>query len=343
MATSHPNRDARERALELLYEAEAKDVHPSTILEDLPVTPVAYAVTLAEGVGDHIELLDHLIGARAQRWTVARMPAVDRALLRLATYELTFEAELPVGVVVDEAVDLAKAFSTDNSPKFVNGVLAKLAGDVRDGGPWSSAARPEALLVDMDGVVRHWDEGIVARGDELLGLEPGTLGAVVFEPDRLRRATVGDLTDEAWRDEVTRCLVDDHGCDPGAAAAAWRGDEFTIDAAVIDLVRAVRAGGHPVALLSNATTRLEADLEASGLTDAFDTIVNSSRVALAKPDAAIFAHAADAVGVPAALCLFVDDRPENVAGALAAGMPAARFRSPVRLEATLRRTDLLLS
>jgi putative hydrolase of the HAD superfamily len=341
MATSHPNRDARERALELLYEAEAKDVHPSTILADLPVVPVPYAVTLAEGVGDHIELLDHVVGARAQRWTVARMPAVDRALLRLATYELTFEPDLPVGVVVDEAVDLAKAFSTDNSPKFVNGVLAKVAGDVRDGGAWVGAARPEALVVDMDGVLRHWDEGITARGDELLGLQPGTLAAIVFEPDLLRRATVGELTDEGWRAEVTRCLVDDHGCDPAAAAAAWIGDEFSIDDRVVELVRAVRVGGHPVVLLSNATTRLEADLETVGLGGDFDVIVNSSRVAVAKPDAVIFAHAAEAVAAPAAACLFVDDRPENVAGALAAGMPAVRFRSAERLRATLVRTRLL--
>jgi putative hydrolase of the HAD superfamily len=96
-----------------------------------------------------------------------------------------------------------------------------------------------------------------------------------------------------------------------------------------------------VVLLSNATTRLEADLETVGLGGDFDVIVNSSRVAVAKPDAVIFAHAADAVATPAAACLFVDDRPENVAGALAAGMPAVRFRSAERLRATLVRTRLL--
>ena len=338
---AHPNRDARERALELLYEAEAKAIHPAEVIDELPVEPVPYAVELAEGVGDHVDLLDHVVGARAQRWTVARMPAVDRALLRLATYELTFRPELPVGVAVDEAVDLAKSFSTDASPKFVNGVLSKVAADVRDGGPWASAASPAALVIDMDGVIRHWDEGLVARGDELLGLEPGTFARVAFEPELLRKATVGELTDEAWRDAVVAGLVDEHGCDRDAAMAAWIGDEYTIDAEVVELLAGVRSGGHRVVLLSNATTRLEADLDRSGLADAFDAVVNSSRVALAKPDPAVYAHAAGEAAAPAGACLFVDDRTENVTGALDAGVPAVRFHSPARLRAVLRRTALL--
>src|SRR5688500_11085806 len=95
-------REARERALELLYESEAKGVHPAEVIEVLPVPPHDYAAALAEGVGDHRDLLDHVIGERARGWTVARMPAVDRALLRLATYELTFAPDLPTGVAIDE-------------------------------------------------------------------------------------------------------------------------------------------------------------------------------------------------------------------------------------------------
>jgi putative hydrolase of the HAD superfamily len=269
------------------------------------------------------------------------MPAVDRALLRLASFELTYVADLPVGVAIDEAVDLAKSFSTDASPKFVNGVLSKVAADVRDGGPWARARQPDALLVDMDGVIRHWDAGIIARGDELLGLEAGTFARVAFDEELLRKATVGELTDEAWRDAVITCLVEDHGCDPGAAAAAWIGDEFTIDSRVVELLSGVRAAGHRVVLLSNATTRLESDLEKVGLAAAFDAVVNSSRVALAKPDPAVYTHAAEAAAAAVGACLFVDDRAENVAGALAAGVPAVAFRSPVRLEAVLRRTGLL--
>jgi putative hydrolase of the HAD superfamily len=341
MPASHPNREARERALELLYESEAKDLHPATVIADLPIAPVPYAITLAEGVGDHLELLDHVIGTRARRWTVARMPAVDRALLRLATYELAFEPDLPVGVVVDEAVDLAKSFSTDASPKFVNGVLSAASTDVRGDGEWAAASRPDGLLLDMDGVIRHWHTERIRHGDEILGLEPGTLAAVAFEPGLLHRATIGELTDEEWQAEVVRYLVADHGCDAELAATAWIGDAFTIDEEVVDLVRAVRAQGHAVALLSNATTRLEADLERAGLHEAFDVVVNSSRVALAKPAPEIYLHAAAAIGVIPGACLFVDDREENVTGALDAGVPAVRFTSRDRLQATLERTHLL--
>ena len=120
-----PRREARERALELLYESEAKDVHPSEVIDALPIEPHDYAVELADGVGDHRDLLDHVVGERARGWTVKRMPAVDRALLRLATYELTF-TDLPTGVVIDEAVELARSLSTDDSPPYVNGVLGAI-------------------------------------------------------------------------------------------------------------------------------------------------------------------------------------------------------------------------
>src|SRR5687768_8691877 len=130
-------REARERALELLYESEAKDVHPAEVIADLPVEPHDYATVLAEGVGDHRDLLDHIVGERARGWTVKRMPAVDRALLRLATYELAFTSDLPTGVAIDEAVELARSFSTDASPSFVNGVLAAVVKDVRGSGSWA--------------------------------------------------------------------------------------------------------------------------------------------------------------------------------------------------------------
>lgn len=338
---THPNREGRERAVELLYEAEAKGVHPAEVVAGLPVPPVPYAAALAEGVGDHVELLDHLIGARARNWAVDRMPAVDRALLRLGVYELAFEPDQPAGVVLSEAVALAKRFSTDDSPAFVNGVLAAIEGDVRGGGAWRNASCPLALLMDMDGVIRHWDAGGVMTGDEALGLERGTFAAVALEPDRVRRANDGTLTDEEWHAEVASVLADEHGCDPDEVLRVWAEDGFRIDDEVVDLVRAVRAGGTATACVSNATTRLEADLADRAIADAFGVVVNSSRVRAVKPDAAIFLAAVDALGVAAGDCLFVDDRPENVVGALGVGMPAVRFTTPARFAATLRRVGLL--
>jgi transcription antitermination factor NusB len=337
----HPRREARERSLELLYEAEAKHVHPAEIVAGLPVPPADYAADLACGVGDHLELLDHVIGGRARRWTVPRMPAVDRALLRQATYELTFEQDLPAAVAIDEAVELARSFSTDASPGFVNGVLSAVVEDVRDGGPWAGAHRPVVLVLDCDGVLRHWDTAPTRAGEEALGLTPGAVQEVALEPDLLRRVSTGGMTAAAWAEEVGRIVAERHGVDADAAADLWRNAPWTIDQDVIDLVRAVAANGVATACFSNATDRLEDDLEQAGVADAFGTIVNSSRIGQVKPDAAFYAAACEAAGVQPSEVLFVDDRPENVLGALIGGLAAVRFHTVDRLRAVLRRTSLL--
>jgi transcription antitermination factor NusB len=332
-------REDRERALELLYEAGAKGVHPVDIIGSVPLAPEPYAQLLAAGVGDHVELLDHLIGARARGWSVERLATVDHELLRLGTFELAFEPDQPEGIVINEAVELAKRFSTDDSPRFVNGVLAAIRDDVRGDGAWSQVSHPAALLVDMDGVIRHWDN--VGGVDEALGLEPGTFAEVAMGPDSVRRANDGTLTHQEWRAEVAARLATQHGCDADAVQAAWRDDAFHIDAEVVALVRAVRERGTPVACVSNATTNLIPDLEGRGIADCFDVVVNSSEVRVMKPDAGIYLRAAEQLGIDADSCLFVDDRPANVRGALGTGMPACRFTSTDRFEATLRRVHLL--
>jgi N utilization substance protein B len=126
-------REARERALALLYEAEQKDlVPPAAVLDLLPVPPEPYAAELVVGVSDHLEELDEAIGRRSVGWTVARMPAIDRNLLRMATFELA-HTDVPVGACISEAVELAKRYSTDESHTFVNGLLSRLAGELREG------------------------------------------------------------------------------------------------------------------------------------------------------------------------------------------------------------------
>lgn len=124
-------REARERALSLLYEAEAKDATPAAVLDELPVAPDAYAADLVEGVGTQLEKIDGLISGHAIGWAVERMPAVDRALLRLSTYELLNRPDVPTAVILSEAVELAAAYSTEESGRFVNGVLSAIATDVR--------------------------------------------------------------------------------------------------------------------------------------------------------------------------------------------------------------------
>lgn len=126
-------RRARERALELLYEAESKDLSPSRILAELPVAPEDYASQLVSGIERRAEEVDGLVGRHASGWSVERMPAVDRCMLRIAAYELLCEPDVPVAVVLDEAVELAKTYSTEDSGRYVNGVLSGIAAEVRPG------------------------------------------------------------------------------------------------------------------------------------------------------------------------------------------------------------------
>ncbi len=123
--------EARERALSLLYEAEAKGMGAGAVVDGLPVAPDALAELLVRGVETEQGRIDELITRYAKGWTLARMAQVDRTVLRIATFELLARPEVPVAVVLDEAVELAKRFSTDDSGRFVNGVLAAIARDVR--------------------------------------------------------------------------------------------------------------------------------------------------------------------------------------------------------------------
>jgi N utilization substance protein B len=125
-------RGARERALELLYEAEAKGVGVDEVLASLPVPPVPLAVELVRGVAAHREDIDERLGRLvAPRWSLERLAAVDRAVLRIGSYELAEEPERSPAVIINEAVVLARRFGTDDSPRFVNGVLAAVATEVR--------------------------------------------------------------------------------------------------------------------------------------------------------------------------------------------------------------------
>ncbi len=124
-------REARERALALCYELEAKNESVDALLAELPARPDDYTVVLVRGVGDHRAELDDLLRTYSERWAVERMPAVDRALLRIGSYELAWEPDLPAGVVIDEAVELAQQYSTQDSGRFVHALLARIADQVR--------------------------------------------------------------------------------------------------------------------------------------------------------------------------------------------------------------------
>ena len=121
---------ARKRALDLLFEAEARGVAPSVLLDErLAVAdsaPNPYVGVLVDGVETHRDRIDELIGTYAVGWSLDRMPAVDRAVLRIGVFELLWSDDVPDAVAVDEAVSLARSLSTDDSPAFVNGLLGRI-------------------------------------------------------------------------------------------------------------------------------------------------------------------------------------------------------------------------
>ena len=124
-------REARRLALDILYQADVTGADGRSVLRDWtdaerPVPP--YARELVEGVAAMLPELDRTIGTHAESWTVGRMASLDRTILRVATYELTStDSQIPVGVAIDEAVRAAKEQSTDDSGRFVNGVLGRIA------------------------------------------------------------------------------------------------------------------------------------------------------------------------------------------------------------------------
>ena len=123
--------EPRERALEALYQADLRSV------DDPAAGLSGKARRFVEGVMAHRETLDGYIDDASDHWAVHRMAAVDRAVLRLGAYELAFEPTTPRAVVISEAVEMAKKYSTQRSGAFINGVLAALAGIVRQEGPSS--------------------------------------------------------------------------------------------------------------------------------------------------------------------------------------------------------------
>ena len=127
-------RRARKRALDVLYEAELRGLSPTEVLpayvarlEEPRPAHLEYAISLVNGVAAHQERIDELISSYAEGWRLERMPAVDRNLARIAVYELFWVDEVDPPVAITEAVELARQLSTDDSPRFLNGLLGRIA------------------------------------------------------------------------------------------------------------------------------------------------------------------------------------------------------------------------
>jgi N utilization substance protein B len=130
MTDTAPRHQQRERALSLLYEAELKGETPLQVVDALPLPPDPFVRTLIEQVVASREEADRRIAAASVGWPLERMAVIDRIVLRMAVAELLDADGPPVAVVIDEAVELVKAYSTDESGRFVNGILSTIAADI---------------------------------------------------------------------------------------------------------------------------------------------------------------------------------------------------------------------
>lgn len=139
MAHQHERTRARRMALQLLYSGEIVEKMPTEIVDEGAVIEEdgslsKYALRLVRGIEDNIDVIDDCLVDASENWALPRMPIVDRSLLRLATYEMLFVDEVPLSVSINEAVELAKEFGgEDDSPRFVNGVLGRIAKAIEAG------------------------------------------------------------------------------------------------------------------------------------------------------------------------------------------------------------------
>lgn len=175
------------------------------------------------------------------------------------------------------------------------------------------------VLLDLDGVVRHFDPAHVIGIEERHGLRPGCLTAAAFEPHLLDRVITGRLRRSEWVEEVGR-RVDNPG-----AAEEWMAERGTVDPAMLAEVDDLRSRGHVVAVLTNGTDTIAAEMEALSLNVRFDAIFNSADFGVAKPDRRAFEQVSTALDVDPERIFFTDDSETKLGGAIEIGMTARLF------------------
>ncbi len=196
--------------------------------------------------------------------------------------------------------------------------------------PWS------ALIIDLDGVLRHWDPEVIAATERRYDMRPGAILGTAFDPGRLDAVITGRISDDAWRADIAEALADTYGGIADQAVREWSDYRGDVDADVLALVRRARRT-MPVSVLSNATSRLHEDLRFLGIHDEFDLVLSSADLGVAKPDPRVFALACARIGRQPQECLFVDDQAANVDSATAAGLIAHRFHDAAELSSRLAR------
>lgn len=175
------------------------------------------------------------------------------------------------------------------------------------------------VLLDLDGVIRHFDpahrDGVEARH----GLEPGTLAAVAFAPEEVEPVVVGARTRAEWIDRVGRAIGRPD------AAREWLDARGTVDHDLMAVVDRLRGAGTTVAVLTNGTDTIPDELAQLGIDDRFDAVFNSAEIGATKPDPEVFHHVCERLDVAPSQVFFTDDTAGHVASARLLGMFARLF------------------
>lgn len=210
----HERTAARQSALQVLYTSEIKGTRPSDlldsglVLEDDGKSLSDYAIGLIEGVDEKMLPIDVRLNSTSENWKLNRMPIVDRCILRLATYEMLFVDEVPVSVAINEAVELAKDFGgEDESPRFVNGVLGRIARQLEEDAkdPEAARRREEEALAAYAFPTNEEDSAA-----EFAGEQSAAEGAVENAP----AAEGEDTSDDAVSPEEPACAAEEPTCAP---------------------------------------------------------------------------------------------------------------------------------
>ncbi len=200
--------------------------------------------------------------------------------------------------------------------------------------------RVRALFIDFDGVLRRWPDSDEAL-EQAHGLPAGALRRTAFAPALLLPAITGQISDEAWRANIAARLGEAHrGLDAQEVVRQWSEPAGEMDLGVVSLLQA-RAPGVQLILLSNATSRLDADLRHLGIATLFDQVINSSALGVVKPDPAIFQRALTMAKVEAGEAIFIDDSIRNTEAASRLGIRSHCFKNPRQLKAFLQSVHAL--
>lgn len=187
----------------------------------------------------------------------------------------------------------------------------------------------DAIVFDLDGVVRHFDPEHPGLVEARHGLDPGVLWATAFAPERIGPVITGRVTRAEWTEQIGAAVGSP------TAAVEWLAQPASVDDDVLTIVDGLRVGGYPVSILTNGTDTVPAELEEAGIRDRFDHLFNTAEIGVAKPDPAIFHHVGQALGVTPGSVFFTDDSAGHVAAAADVGWVAHHFAGTAGLRATL--------